>query len=94
MHGPNYGFNSRHCVIVLDDGGDGSDRALALANYMKKEFRNGLVVGPRTIDESDLQLTVDCGAFNCLCYAAAQVLSGRLAEDCGRDLLAPHDNHV
>lgn len=95
MHGPNYGFNARHCVIVLDDGETDSDRALALANYMKKEFRNGLVVGPRVIDESDLQLTADCGPFNCLCYAAAvQILSDRLAEDCGRDLLAPHDNHV
>lgn len=95
MHGPNYGFNSRHCVIVLDDGKNDSDRALALANYMKKEFQNGLVVGPRIIDGGDFQLTMDCGGFNCLCYAAAiQILAYRLAEDCGRDLLTPHDNHV
>lgn len=95
MHGPNYGLNARHCVIVLDDGVHDSERALALANYMKREFRNGLVVGPKVLDDSDLQITADCGAFNCLVYAAAiQILGYRTAEDCGRDLLAPHDNHV
>ena len=95
MHGPNYGFNSRHCVIVLDDGRIDSDRALALARYMKKEFGNGLVVGPNVLDGHDLRLEPDCGPFGCLAYAAAiQIQSCRLAQDCGRDLLAPHDNHV
>ena len=95
MHGPNYGLNSRHCVIVLDDGALDSDRALALAQYMKKEFGNGLVAGPHVLDDNDLKVDPGCGPFDCLAYAAAvQILSFRLAQDCGRDLLAPHDNHV
>ncbi len=95
MHGPNYGFNARHCVIVLDDGQTDSDRAIALATYMKNEFKNGLIVGPHVIDENDFELKPDCGDFSCLLYATAIQIQGyRLAEDCGRDLLAPHDNHV
>lgn len=95
MHGPNYGLNSRHCVIVLDDGRADPGRAQALARYMKKEFGNGLMVGPNVLDGSDLKVDPGCGPFDCLAYAAAvQIQSYRLAQDCGRDLLAPHDNHV
>lgn len=95
MHGPNYGYNFRHCVIVLDDGVVDSDRAVALARYMKNEFKNGFVIGVNPVDESDLKIVPQSGPFSCLEFAAAiQILAYRLAEDCGRDLQAPHDNHV
>ena len=95
MHGPNYGMNSRHCLIVLDNGQVDSDRALALARYMKQEFHNGLVIGPQVVDNNDLKLELHCGAFAPLVYAAAiQIQAYRMAKDCGRDLQAPHDNHV
>ncbi len=86
MHGPNYGYNYNHAVFVLNDGGTGNDRALALARYMKNEHGNGYVIGVGATDEKDLAFVPAGGAFLCLEYAAAvQVLMYRLAVDGGRD---------
>lgn len=86
MHGPNYGYNYNHAVFVLNDGGIGNDRALALARYMKNEHGNGYVIGVGAMDEKDLAFTPAGGPFMCLEYAAAiQVLMYRLAVDGGRD---------
>lgn len=87
MHGPNFGYTERHCVVVLND------RALALCKFMKFEKNNGYLVGTGAIVEHDLAFDPKGGEFCCLEFAAAaQVISYRLAVDQGRDLYAPHDN--
>lgn len=95
MHGPNYGFNSRHCVLALDNGTVDSEKCAALVRYMKNEFKNGFMIGPKPVGPGDLELIPQSGPFSCLEFAAAvQILAYRLAQDCGRDLQAPHDNSV
>ena len=70
MHGANYGYNSNHCVIVFNDGGIDSKKALSLARYMREVFHNGLAVGAEVVCEDDLKLTL-CGEnFCCLQFAA------------------------
>lgn len=86
MHGPNYGYNGQHAVIVLNNGGEGSGKALALARYMKNEHQNGYVFGVGTIDGKDCAFETEGSAFDCLAFAAAiQVFMYRLAVDGGRD---------
>ena len=86
MHGPNYGYNDNHAVIVLNDGGKDSEKALALARYMKNEHSNGYVIGVGAADDKDLGFTPAGGLFCCLEFAAAvQVFMYRLAVDGGRD---------
>lgn len=93
MHGPNFGYTERHCVVVLNDGGVDNDRALALCKFMKFEKKNGFLIGAGAIDEHDMAFDPKSGDFNCLEFAAAvQVISYRLAVEQGRDLFAPHDN--
>ncbi len=95
MHGPNYGYSQRHCVIVLNDGGADNDRAVSLCSFMKHEKNNGFLIGVNPVGEDDLEFEPKGGDFCCLEFAAAvQVISFRLAVDQGRDLYAPHDNHV
>ncbi|MCL2057345.1 MAG: SIS domain-containing protein [Oscillospiraceae bacterium] len=95
IHGPNYGFNHRHCVIVLNDGGIENAKAVSLAKYMKLEKNGGFIVGASPVREDDLAFEPAGGDFCCLEFAAAvQVIAYRLAEEQGRDLFAPHDNSV
>lgn len=89
MHGPNYGYNYNHAVIVLNNGGRDSNKALQLAKYMKNENQNGYVIGVGAIDDNDLAFEPQGGAFDCLEFAAAiQVFMYRLAVDGGRDFAA------
>ena len=86
MHGPNYGYNDQHAVIVLNDDGEGSGKALALARYMKNEHQNGYVFGKGAIDDKDCAFETVGSAFDCLAFAAAiQTFMYRLAVDGGRD---------
>jgi len=86
MHGPNYGYNSNDAVIILNDGAPGTEKALALARYMKNEFGNGYIIGLNAIDSRDLAFTPAGGDFSCLEFAAAvQTFMYRLATDGGRD---------
>ena len=86
MHGPNYGYNFNDAVIVLNDGADGADKALALARYMKNEHDNGYIFGLGAMDSRDLAFTPAGGHFCCLEFAAAvQTFMYRLATDGGRD---------
>jgi len=95
IHGPNYGYNHNHCVIVLNDGGRENEKALALARYMKNEFKTGFVIGTNIVDGKDLGFEIFDSPFITLVFASAvQVLAYRLAYDSGRDLMAPHDNRV
>jgi glucosamine 6-phosphate synthetase-like amidotransferase/phosphosugar isomerase protein len=95
IHGPNYGFNHRHCVVVLNDGGTEDRKAVALAKYMKNEKENGFIVGKSPINETDLSFEPVGKDFCCLQFAAVvQVMAYRLAVEQGRDLFAPHDNRV
>ena len=93
MHGPNYGYDGNHCIVVLNDGGSESDKALSLARYMKEVFHNGLVVGTKTVDENDLLLDIKGGAFACLEFCAVpQIMAYYLAVDSGRDISRPVDH--
>lgn len=94
IHGPNYGYNSNHCVIVLNDGREES-KGLALAKWMKEIKNNGFVIGNKVIDETDLKVDLVTENFTAIEIAAAvQIIAYRLAFDGGRDLLSPHDNSV
>lgn len=93
LHGPNFGYTQRHCVVVLNDGGTDNDKAVALCKFMKFEKNNGFIVGMGAVDDRDLSFEPQGGNFSCLEFAAVvQVVSYRLAVDQGRDLFAPHDN--
>lgn len=95
MHGPNYGYNHNHAVIVLNNGGRDEKKALQLAKYMKNEHKNGYIVGQNTLDDKDLAFEPKGGAFACLEFAAAmQVFMYRLAVDGGRDFFAPNEHGV
>lgn len=92
LHGPNYGYNPKHCVIVLNDGRE-EGKALSLARYMKEIKKTGFVFGCSVIDQEDLQIELQTKEFTCLELApAVQILAYLLAIDTGRDLFAPHDN--
>jgi len=94
LHGPNYGYNNNHCVIVLNDGTE-KKKALALAGYMKEVHGNGFVAGSSVHGEDDLLVALKTKDFTCLELApVVQVLVYRLANDQGRDLFAPHDNSI
>ena len=93
MHGPNYGYNARHCVIVLNSGGRENEKAISLARYMKEVWGNGLLVGANPIDENDLKLEDVSGDFACIDFATVcQVIAFKTAEEQGRDLYKHHDN--
>lgn len=95
MHGPNYGYTQRHCVLVLNEGGVDKDRAVSMCKFMKFEKKNGFMIGADVVDSHDLSFEVRGGEFSCLEFAAAvQVISYRLAIEQGRDLFAPHDNRA
>lgn len=90
LHGPNYGYDATHCVIVLNDGGRESRKALALGRYVEEVVGNGFVIGSETAHERDLRLSLKGGAFSALeLMVAAQTVLYRLTVDCGRDLDAP-----
>lgn len=94
LHGPNFGYTQRHCVITLNDGGADSAKARSLTAFMKNERHNGYLIGADTLDEHDLPF--DCtGRVHCLVFAAVvQTMAYHLAVAQGRDLYAPHDNRV
>ncbi|MDD3277845.1 MAG: SIS domain-containing protein [Lachnospiraceae bacterium] len=95
LHGPNYGYDVNHCVVVFNDGGSESDKALSLARYMKEVFHNGLVIGTKVADDKDLLLDIKGGEFQCLEFSAVpQTMAYFLTIDGGRDLLKPTDHSV
>ena len=93
LHGPNFGYNSNHCVIALDDGGKDTLKSQALVRYMKEVKDNGFIIGPNPINEQDFKVETQCEVFKPLLYGAIiQTLAYKLAKDQGRDLMAKHDN--
>lgn len=95
LHGPAYGYDYNHCIVVLDDGGKESAKGHSLARYMKDVWQNGLVVGQNTIDEKDLKLDLQGGDFACIEMSAVlQVMSYVLAVDGGRDISKLIDHTV
>lgn len=93
MHGPNFGYNYNHAVIVLNDSTHDSYKSLQLARYMKDVYQNGYVIGCGAIDQHDLSFTPQGGPFACLEFAAAiQVFMYRLALDGGRDFITPPEH--
>ena len=49
MHGPNYGYNHNHAVILLNNGGRDEEKLLKLARYMKNEHKNGYIIGRKRL---------------------------------------------
>ena len=95
LHGPNYGYDSNHCVIVLNDGGRENEKALALGRYMEEVIGNGFVIGSQVVHEQDLKLGLKSGSFSALeLISAAQVLIYQLTVDLGRDLTAPQNHEL
>lgn len=95
LHGPNYGYDSNHCVIVLNDGERENSKALALGRYMEEVIGNGFVIGAQVAHDQDLKLDLKSGCFSALeLMSAAQALIYRLTVDLGRDLLAPQNHAV
>lgn len=93
IHGPNYGYNFRHCVVVLNHGGRENDKCLALARYMKDVWHNGLVIGRNPVDETDLELDIPDDATDFVDFVLVlQVLTYVCANSQGRDLMKHHDN--
>ncbi len=93
MHGPNYGYDGSHCLVIWNDGGSESDKALSLGRYMKEVLHNGFVVGAEVLDGSDLLLDIKGGEFACLEFSAVpQVMAYCLAVDMGRDISKPIDH--
>ena len=95
LHGPNYGYSSEHCVIVLSDGRLERDKALALTRYTKETFGNGFIIGPEVAASDDLQISLPGNDFDCLALSGAvQVMAYFLAEDQDIDTTAPRDHSV
>lgn len=93
IHGPNYGYNSRHCVIVLNNGGREEKKMMSLARYMKEVHGSGLMVGVEIVDSDDLKLQIKSRDFYVLEFApVVQCIAYHLALDYGRDMSLPHDN--
>lgn len=92
LHAPNFGYNSRHCLLVLNDGGIEREKASAICRYMKFEMNNGFMIGADPVDEHDLAFDPVGGEFSFLEFASAvQVIAYRMAVDQGRDLV--HRSH-
>jgi glucoselysine-6-phosphate deglycase len=95
MHGPNYGYNSNHCVVIFNDGIRDVEKSLSLARFMKEVHHNGLVAGGTVVDDKDLLLDIKSGDFNCLeVCAVPQIMAYYLTVDGGRDLTKPNDHSV
>lgn len=95
LHGPAYGYDYNHCIVVLDDGGKESEKGHALARYMKDVWQNGLVAGKNTVDECDLALDLQGNDFACIeISAVVQVMAYVLAVDSGRDISRQIDHTV
>lgn len=93
IHGPNYGYNYRHCVVVLNHGRRENGKCLALARYMKEVWGNGLLIGRNPVDETDLELDIPDNATDFVDFALVlQVLTYVCANSQGRDLMKHHDN--
>lgn len=90
LHGPNFGYNANHCIIVLNDGGRENQKALALGRYIEEAVGNGFMIGAQAAHEQDLRLSLKGEDFSALeLTAAAQAIIYRLTVDCGRDLCKP-----
>lgn len=93
LHGPNYGYDHRHCVVVLNNGKREDAKARALKRYMEEVWGNGLLVGPEAVDAQDLALELPDPDTVCIDFATVvQTIAYRLALDEGRDLTLKHDN--
>lgn len=93
IHGPNYGYNFRHCVIVLNDGLRENKKSLALARYMKEVHQNGFVVGQNVVDKDDFQFDIVSEDFGCILFVTVcQLIAYCTAQAQGRDLYRHHDN--
>ena len=90
MHGPNFGYDHRHCVIVLSDGEADAAKAAALSRYTKTELGNGFMLGPTPVNDEDFAFAPRGGEFRCLEFAViVQTLVYELAVAQGRNLLIP-----
>ena len=87
MHGPTMGYMPSNCVLVLNDGGEDSEKCRQLAQWAKTEKQNGFIAGYDVLDETDLSFETKGKDYSCLEFSSVvQVLAYRLAESAGIDL--------
>jgi glucosamine 6-phosphate synthetase-like amidotransferase/phosphosugar isomerase protein len=90
LHGPTMAFDERICVIALDGGDQGSEKALGCGEMAKEESGKGFVMGGKGLDDTDLKFDVVTNDFRSLEFApAVEILAYRLAGSVGVDLTAP-----
>lgn len=90
MHGPNYGYSHRQCVIYLCDGSETDPgKGVSLIRYMQEIHQNGLAVGAVS-PELGLSLSLKGGLFSFIEMSAVpQVLAYLLTMAIGRDISKP-----
>ncbi len=90
LHGPTMAFNEKTCVIALDGGDYGSEKALGCGEMAKSESGKGFVIGGKGFDSTDLAFDVVSNDFRALEFApAVQILAYKLSQSVGVDLTAP-----
>lgn len=90
LHGPTMAYDRHNCVIVLNDGGREDKKSLALGRFAKAEVGNGFVVGSSVLDDTDLKLDIQGGAFRAIEFApVVEIIAYRMAVDFGYDLTKP-----
>lgn len=87
IHGPQNAFDDATLYFVLCDARKDKDKALNIAQFIKKEIGFCSIVGNQKIDEKDLFFQLKSNNFTMLEEITAfQVLAYYLAVDHGRDL--------
>ena len=90
LHGPTMAFNEKTCVIALDGGDPGSEKALGCGEMAKSESGKGFIIGGKGFDSTDLSFDVVSNNFRSLEFApAVQILAYKLSQSLGIDLTAP-----
>lgn len=90
IHGPQNGYNKNMNIFILLDKSKDLDRALAIANFCKKEVGNCFIFGDYTVDSNDFYFNSVGDEFKPLEYITPfQVLCHLLSEDLERDVTKP-----
>lgn len=90
IHGPQNCFDANICYLVFARKGEDEEKALHIAEFLKREIGYCTMVGNMKIDDRDLCIDPKSKYFSSLEYVTvAQVLAYCWANDKGRDLSKP-----
>mgnify|MGYP001031492532 CR=1 FL=1 len=90
LHGPTMAFNDKTCVISLNGGDAGSEKAVGLGKMCKNNTGKGFIMGAEGVDETDLVFDIAGGEFRALEFApAVEILAYEIAINSGIDLMKP-----